>query len=211
MVRERKAAAGCLLRTLSILVLAVLVAGAAVTFWVGSPPEVIVKPGARGIGRRTPVAVRIADTGRLERLRVELVQNADVTPLAERTFEPRPAWAFWKRATPEEIQVEGGRDTVKGLRTGQATVRAVAEPAGTWLRHPAPVTVQVELPVRLAPPALGLVSTQHYVAQGGCEAVVYRVGESSIRDGVRSGDWWFPGFPMPGPDRQLRFALFAVP
>ena len=210
MVRERKAA-GCLLRTLSILVLAALVVGAAVTFWVGSPPEVTLQPGAKGIGRRTPVRVRIADTGRLEKLRLELVQNADVTPLAERQFEPRPAWAFWKAAAPAEMTVEVGRDTVKGLRAGKATVRAVAEPAGTWLRRPAPVTAQVELPVRLAPPTLGLVSTQHYVAQGGCEAVVYRVGESAVRDGVRSGDWWFPGFSLPGPDRQLRFALFAVP
>jgi murein DD-endopeptidase MepM/ murein hydrolase activator NlpD len=210
MVRERKAA-GCLLRTLLLAVLVALVAGAVVTFWIGSPPEIALQPGAKGIGRRTPVRVRIADTGRVEKLRVELVQNADVTPLAERTFETRPAWAFWSKARPQDVTVEVGRDTVKGLRTGKATVRAVADPAGSWLRRPAPVTVQVELPVRLAPPTLGLVSTQHYVAQGGCEAVVYRVGESSIRDGVRSGPWWFPGFPMPGPDRQLRFALFAVP
>jgi murein DD-endopeptidase MepM/ murein hydrolase activator NlpD len=49
------------------------------------------------------------------------------------------------------------------------------------------------------------------VAQGGCEVVVYRVGESAVQDGVRSGSWWFPGFPMPGPDKQLRFAFYAVP
>jgi murein DD-endopeptidase MepM/ murein hydrolase activator NlpD len=210
MVRERKAA-GCLLRTLLLLVLLALVVGAVVTFWVGSPPRLAVEPGMKGIGRRTPITVRIADTGRVENVRLELVQGADVTPLAERTFEPRSAWAFWKPAQPAEIKAEVGRDTVKGLRTGTAIVRAVADPAGTWLRRPAPVTAQVELPVRLAPPTLGLVSAQHYVAQGGCEAVVYRVGEGAVRDGVRSGDWWFPGFPMPGPDKQLRFALFAVP
>jgi murein DD-endopeptidase MepM/ murein hydrolase activator NlpD len=51
----------------------------------------------------------------------------------------------------------------------------------------------------------------HYAAQGGCEAVVYRVGEGAVRDGVQSGAWWFPGYPVPGPDRGQRFALFAIP
>ena len=32
-----------------------------------------------------------------------------------------------------------------------------------------------------------------------------------MRDGVQAGSWWFPGFPMPGGDKQQRFALFAVP
>src|SRR4029453_4540125 len=27
----------------------------------------------------------------------------------------------------------------------------------------------------------------------------------------RSFGWWFPSFPMPGPDQQLPFAFFAVP
>jgi hypothetical protein len=40
---------------------------------------------------------------------------------------------------------------------------------------------------------------------------VYRVGESAVRDGVRAGSWWFPGFPLPGGGNQDRFAFFAVP
>ena len=41
--------------------------------------------------------------------------------------------------------------------------------------------------------------------------VTYRVGESAVRDGVRAGSWWFPGYPLPGGGKQDRFALFAVP
>jgi murein DD-endopeptidase MepM/ murein hydrolase activator NlpD len=58
---------------------------------------------------------------------------------------------------------------------------------------------------------LHITSIQTYLAQGGCEAVVYRVGESAVRDGVQAGDWWFPGYPMPGSGKQDRFALFAGP
>src|SRR5436305_2972497 len=211
MVRERKAAAGCLVRVVLAAVLLALVVAVITTFWVGSAPDVTVRPGAKGIGRRTPIAVHLDDTGRVEKVRVELAQGQDVTPIAEKDFASHPAWAFWKGRTPADLHVEVGRDTVKGLRAGEATVRVTADRAGSWLRRPAPVVTEVKLPVRLAPPTLGPVSAQHDVAQGGCEVVVYRVGESAIKDGVRSGDWWFPGFPMPGPDKQLRFALYAVP
>ena len=37
------------------------------------------------------------------------------------------------------------------------------------------------------------------------------MGESAVRDGVRAGAWWFPGFPLPGGGKQDRFAFFAVP
>jgi murein DD-endopeptidase MepM/ murein hydrolase activator NlpD len=211
MVRERKAAAaGCLVRGVLAAAFLVLLVAFVLTFWVGSAPEMTVKPGAKGIGRRTPIAIHLDDTGRVEKLRVELVQGQDVTPVAEKDFATHPAWASWGKR-PEDVTVEVGRDTVKGLRAGEATVRVTAERAGSWLRRPAPVVAEVKLPVRLAPPTLGPVSTQHYVAQGGCEVVVYRVGESAVKDGVRSGSWWFPGFPMPGPDKQLRFAFYAVP
>jgi murein DD-endopeptidase MepM/ murein hydrolase activator NlpD len=67
------------------------------------------------------------------------------------------------------------------------------------------------MPVKYVPPTLQVMSSQTYVAQGGCEAVTYRVGESAVRDGVRAGSWWFPGYPIPGGGKQDRFALFAAP
>jgi murein DD-endopeptidase MepM/ murein hydrolase activator NlpD len=65
--------------------------------------------------------------------------------------------------------------------------------------------------VRLTPPQLAVLSTQHYVAQGGAEVVVYRVGEGSVRDGVEAGGRFFPGYDLPGGRAGDRFALFAVP
>lgn len=211
MVQERNRG-GCFVRVLLAAALIVVVVAVVTTFWVGGPPTLTLQPSAKGIGRRTPVTVRVDDTGRVEKLKVELVQGTDVTPVGEKSFATHPAWAFWKQAAPGELTVDVGRDAVKGLRSGEATVRATAERAGSWLRRPEPAVAEVKLPVRLAPPALSLVSTQHYVAQGGCEVVVYRVGESAVRDGVRSGSWFFPGFPLPGSaDPRERFAFYAVP
>ena len=104
-----------------------------------------------------------------------------------------------------------GSETVKGLVEGPAVVRVVADRAGTWLRSPAPVVEELALEVTLRPPTLQVHSSFTYVSQGGCEAVVYSVGESSVADGVRAGDWWFPGYPLPGADSGRRFALFSAP
>jgi murein DD-endopeptidase MepM/ murein hydrolase activator NlpD len=94
---------------------------------------------------------------------------------------------------------------------GEAVVRVVADRAGTWLRRPGPAVSELRLPVRLVPPTLAAVSSQHYVAQGGSGVVVYQVGATAVRDGVRAGSWFFPGSPLPGGGKEDRLAVFGVP
>ena len=208
-MRDRKAPAGCL-RALLVLVALAVVALLFPVFYSGATPKVHVEPKLKGIGRRTPIAVKIESPQRVSKVKVEVVQGMDVKPVKEESFAPRSVWAF-ASAPPIDLTVDVGRETVQGLRTGEATVRVTAERAGSLLRQPDPVVAEVKLPVRLAPPSLQIQSTFHYVNQGGCEAVVYRVSEGAVGDGVQSGAWFFPGFPLPGPDQQRRFALFAVP
>jgi murein DD-endopeptidase MepM/ murein hydrolase activator NlpD len=210
--RDNRKAAGCFLRVLLVLVLAFIAVGAFAGFYSGAAPKVTVKPAFPGIGRRTPIQIRIEDPQRVEKVRVEVVQNAEARAVMTKTFEPQPAWKMWGSPPPVTLAVEVGRETVQGLRAGEATIRVTAERAGSLFRRPDPVVAEVKLPVRLAPPALQVTSSFHYVNQGGAEAVVYRVGEGAVKDGVQAGDWWFPSFPLPGNnDKQMRFALFAVP
>jgi peptidase M23-like protein len=200
-------------RLLAIVVLLVVVAAAFAALRVGAAPRVEIAPELPGIGRRTPVVVRVAAGGRgLESVAVALVQGEKTHPLAEKRYTPRPFWAFWgPRTTQDEIRVEVGRETIEGLQAGEASIRVTASRAATPLRRPDPVVVEKTLPVRLQPPSLQVVSQQTYAAQGGSEAVVYRVGESAARDGVRVGELWFPGHRLPGGGVGDRFALFAVP
>lgn len=195
-----------------ILVLAVVAAGAA-SFRTGPVPTVAIEPGLPGIGRRTPVQVTVRAAGRgLSFVRVELLQQGRTTTLARRRHAPRQAWAFWgPRATEERLDLEVGRETVKDLRPGEATIRVVAGRAGTWLLHPDPVVAEKTLPVRLVPPALSVLSSQNYVAQGGAGVVVYRVGDRAVRHGVTVGDLFFPGAPLPERGPGEAFCLYAVP
>ena len=56
-----------------------------------------------------------------------------------------------------------------------------------------------------------MLTTQHYVNQGGCDLVVYRVTPAGAESGVQAGESWFKGFPLPGArDPAVRFAIFAL-
>jgi murein DD-endopeptidase MepM/ murein hydrolase activator NlpD len=204
-------AGGAVVRLL--LVMGILVVGGLVVavFWLGPAPHVDLKSSSPGIGRRTSVTVQVSDVSRLEHLRVELIQGTDTHPVLDQPYVARSVFVFWRRAEPLVQTVEVGRDAVSGLHSGDAVVRVTAERAGSLLRRVEPVVAELKMPVRLAPPVLTVVSGFHYVAQGGCEAVVYHVGDSSVRDGVQSGDWWFPGYPLPGSPGGTKFAFFAVP
>jgi murein DD-endopeptidase MepM/ murein hydrolase activator NlpD len=203
--------------TLRVLLLAVLVAGlgaaALVSLRVTPEPVVTLEPEAKALGRSSPVHVVAEASGRgLTGLRLELVQGDKVQVLAEKRYRARAPWAFWGPRTERgELRTDAGSQKVPSLKAGEATLRAVADRAGTWLRRPEPVVKEMKQPVRLLPPTLALLSAQHYVTQGGSEAVVYRVGPTSVRDGVEAGEWFFPGHPLPGGGQEDRFAFFAVP
>ncbi len=206
------------MKTLLKLVLLLLVVLAVpafllLTFRVGAAPTVSLRPAAKAIGARGTVTVKASSPGRgLAGLRVEVEQKGRTTVVARADSRPLPAWRFsGPRRETLQLQAEVGRTAVSDLQEGEMVVRAVAERAPTWLRHPAPVVAELKLPVHLRPPALSLLSTQHYVAQGGAGVVVYRVSDSATRDGVRAGSWFFPGAPLPGASSGERFALFGVP
>lgn len=229
LVREtgygRRKGAGRGLRLMLIALGALLLAFAALaTFRTGAPVTIEIEPALPGIGPATPVTARVATTGRgLAGVRLELVQGETRRVLAERRHVPRRPWELWgERRTEDELTVEVGSRTVDGLAVGEATVRAVAERAGTWLRGPDPSVAEVTLPVRLAPPSLSVLSGQHNVQQGGSGLIVYRAGGGTVKSGVEAGEEWFPGFPLPGTaggdggggadgGGGERFALFALP
>jgi murein DD-endopeptidase MepM/ murein hydrolase activator NlpD len=202
-----------------VLVLGLLIALAALgflalaAFRAGGAPEVSVESDRPAIGRRTRVTVKAAEPGRgLASLEVELVQGTRRETLAERHYAPRSPWAFWgPRTTRDELAVEVGRDVQPALAAGEATIHVTAGRARSWLRTPEPVVRELTLPVRLTPPALSVLSIQNYAAQGGSGVVLYRVGETSARDGVKAGDWWSPGTALAGGGPRDRFALYAVP
>src|SRR5438093_1049445 len=173
-----------------IIVLALLGLLGVLAFRAGPAPVVKITSNHSAIGKRTTIKASIAEPVRgLSQVKVELIQGDRTRLLSEKSYAYRPALSLSGTATPrDEITVDVGRDTLAELKPGDATVRVTANRVGSWLRHPDAVVEQISLPVRLSPPPLQITSTQVYVAQGGCEVVVYRVGGTCVKDGVRAGD-----------------------
>ncbi len=191
----------------------VVVAGLVVTLRAGAVPVLEIRPAVPAIGARTPVVVTASSPGRgLTGLRLELVQGDLTHVVEERSYRPLPVWAFaGERTQRDEIDTVVGHEGLTGLREGEAVLRATATRPGTWLHHPDPTVLEVRLPVRLYPPELSVLSTHNYVTQGGAGVVVYRVGETAVRDGVQAGERFFPGAALPGGGPGDRFCLFGVP
>ncbi|HZR02023.1 MAG TPA: M23 family metallopeptidase [Burkholderiales bacterium] len=197
-----------------LLILVAVLAGAGLLLTrTGPAPAITIEPAAKVIGRKTPVTIRITEPERgIGPVHVELLQGDVVQRLAESNNAMPSMWALWRKGkTAEEIRVDVGKDAVKDLKAGSAIIRVTAERVPALLRRPGPVVTQVELPVRLVPPTVQVLSTFTYVSQGGAEAVVYRTGDTATRDGVRAGTRFFPGYPLPGGGPHDRFALFSVP
>lgn len=212
---DRRPSGGRMLpRVLLVLILlAGLVLAVRGALRAGGTPAITIKTDAKAIGAKTPVTVEVQESTRgLTGVKIEFIQGERKDTLLDKSYMPQPAWSFWGPKTDRDsVRFDVGRDVQKNLKQGPATIRVTATRAGSWLRHPEPVSQEITLPVRLTPPSLTVVSTFTYVSQGGCEAVVYRVGDTATRDGVEAGAWFFPGFPLPGGGKSDRFALFAVP
>ena len=199
---------------LVLIILAAVALAALGAFRVGPAPVVTIEPGAKAIGRATPVTVTVAEPKRgLGDIKVELLQGELVAVVAESRHQPSLAWKIWEKGdTPDEtFDLRVGKDSIKELKQGKAVIRVTTERVGAWLRSPGATIVDFEMPVLLTPPTVQVLSNFTYVSQGGVEAVVYRVGETAVENGVRAGRWLFPGYPLPGGGSQDRFALFAVP
>ncbi|MFN7940900.1 MAG: M23 family metallopeptidase [Thermoanaerobaculia bacterium] len=197
--------------------LLLLALGLAIGGWgawnAGPAPAIEILPKLPGIGRATAIEVAVAEPSRgLTSVKIELVQGEQRALLAEQSFRPRgPLDLFGARTERESFAVVAGKDSQAWLAPGEATVVVTAARAPGWLRAGEPAIAETRLPVRLSPPTLAVLSSQTYVAPGGAETVVYRVGPGSARDGVAVGDLFFPGHPLPGGTAGERFALFALP
>jgi murein DD-endopeptidase MepM/ murein hydrolase activator NlpD len=157
------------------------------------------------------LVVEVSDEGSgLRSVSVQIVSSGEARTVAE-SHHPG---SFMTGGQEESERIEIPLDVSKlDLSDGTATLLVVARDwslrdglDGNRSEQSATVVVDTE------PPGLDVHSGLTYVERGGAGAVVYRVGEPTARDGVRVGDSFFAGHPLPGNDDPLmRVAIFAIP
>jgi len=157
------------------------------------------------VGRNAVLSLDAHDPTGLRALKVTIRQADQELTIVDETYRPpRPqAHVEWRPAKQARFP----------LREGPGLLRVEARNA-SWghFFQGKTQTLEKEFTARLTPPRVEVLTTQHYVNQGGCDMVVYRVTPPGAESGVQAGESWFKGFPMPGArDAAVRFAIFAYP
>jgi murein DD-endopeptidase MepM/ murein hydrolase activator NlpD len=206
-----RARGGRRLTTLPIIILLVLAAMAAGALYVAArmlmaPRPVIALAGPfEVVGRGATLAIDARDASGLRSFKVTVRQGDQEQTIIDDTYQPprREVHREWRPA----------KETRFRLKEGPGLVRVEARNAswGSFFRGKT-TRLEKAFTARLKPPRIEVLTTQHYVNQGGCDMVVYRVTPPDAESGVQAGDAYFKGFPMPGAaDPSLRFAIFAYP
>jgi murein DD-endopeptidase MepM/ murein hydrolase activator NlpD len=184
---------------------------------VGNPAPVIQFTGhLKGIGAHTPIQLEVRDNRyAIKKVQIELRQDGHSypVPFMETAFgEPPPAWKFWASAQENSwsIMAHVGRHEIPELKEGRATlvVTATNNAWGRFFRG-GQAEAMLELPVRFTPPQIEVLSSKHYVNQGGAELVVFKVSPGAVESGVQVGQSFFPSWPVKESLPDTRLCLFA--
>ncbi len=178
----------------------------------GSPPKVVAENEIvlGPAGHQLSLEFEDLDSG-LRSLQVRLLDQAGSRTLAEKTYpgDWLSGGSLEMRSGRFEIALD---PAVLRVPDGTATLMISARD-WSWRDGFAGNRTELSIPVRIdtRPPRVELISGLTYMQQGGAAAAVYRLGESTARDGIRVGDAFFPGFPHPNGTENVRVALFAIP
>jgi hypothetical protein len=178
-------------------------------------PAIVLPKPPRGLGVKTELLIEAKDSKHnLKSVAVEVLQNGQVLHQSTLVIAERPHhwWKFWGSGPVSATSWTAlvGREVVPGLKEGHAIVRvsALNDSWGRFFRGGRSETV-LDLPVRFIPPQVGVLTSQHYINQGGCDMVVFTVSPGTTDSGVQVGPYFFPSFPVKAALPQTRLCIFA--
>ena len=206
--RARVASRLSLISTAVMIVLALAAAGAIfVGFRVLFAPRPQISLGSPFdlVGRNRPLVVDVKDRAGLKSLRASVTQGDKEQVILEETYDPprNEVQIKWSPAQDPKVRLKDGPGTLK------VTARNVSW-GGFFKGRES--TLTKNFTARLVPPRIEVLTRQHYVNQGGCDMIVYKLTPAEAESGVVVGPAFFKGFPLPGAaDPAVRFAIFALP
>ncbi len=178
-------------------------------------PTIVLEKAPKGLGQKTELVVKVTDPKHnLKTLKLEVEQNGQVIHQSNMVISDRPHrwWKFWSSSpvSAANWKVLVGREVVPEMKEGRATVRITAL-NDSWGRlfRGGRSEFDLDLPVRFAPPQVDVMTTQHYINQGGCDMAVFKVSPGTTESGVQVGNNFFPSFPVKPSDQLTRLCLFA--
>ena len=179
----------------------------------GQGPVVEMDREVKAMGRKPSLQLSVQDPGSgLKRISVTLKQKDQAVTLVDEQYPGPALMSFWETGDKDKKSFDLGKEIVQKLKIqeGPATLEIAAADYSlrNFLRGNKTDLVH-HFVFDIYPPKLEVLSGQHYINQGGSECVVYRVSPDTEVSGVQAGTNFFPGYPVSGQDKDVRFALFA--
>ena len=209
------------MRKLVVVVVLLLFAAGGVFLYAGRlpGPSIAITSPTAFVGASTPLDILVDAAGSpVSSVDVVFEQGGTSTPIVSSTAGQVDRHVSDDGPGRARVTHLVGRENVPGLKSGPARLVVTASrPVLFGLRQVVSSTSQ-DVTVRLEPPTVAILSTHHYINQGGAEMVVYRVSPADVASGVRVGNYEYPGYPGTGvsaegvsiTDPSIRVAFFAV-
>ncbi|MDA2927043.1 M23 family metallopeptidase [Acidobacteria bacterium AH-259-G07] len=178
--------------------------------WDSSPPTLYWREAPSTVGRDTKIIVEIQDEGNgLQSIEVVLARSGSGRVLLSETYGA--PWPWQKGVSQRSIalspEVSFGEDQ---LSEGEFWLEVNLQDQPNFWLWAREVSERRSFKLDLTPPQIEVRSGQHYIRQGGSEAIVYRVSQDTVASGVQVGEHVFAGYPLPESDKGTYVCLFAL-
>jgi len=178
--------------------------------WDGTGPSINWNPPA-AVGKAAKIDIGVNDQGRgLRLVQVSVKQGSLQKVIVDKQY-PAVLWP-WEKGQEKDLFTIAMEELLKdpGVKQGQLEIQITAVDQANlfFFDHTTVATKTLKFDTR--PPQVAALSQQHYIRQGGSEAILYRVSEDATQSGVRVGDNVFMGYPVPEQGADVRICIFAL-
>ncbi len=163
----------------------------------GTPPQLKRAWVPEVLGRKAEISLELADTrSGLRSVRVYLVQKRHAVLLFQKDFPVDPVWGSQVKDQTFQIRFAPLK---QGFKDGEAEIVLEARDASWRNRlHGNVFRAKKKVILDLTSPRVVVLSPLHYLMPGGSNLVIYRISETTKRQGVQLNNLFFQGYPLKG-------------
>ena len=174
----------------------------------GGAPAIDAQNFPPAVGIRRQISITVRQSMGIRSIKASYEQNGKQFPVADKEYGGRSWFFAGKDPKSVTLALGIGRRDVPGLVDGPA--KFVLEATDANLRG-STAHFEQAITVSSVPPQVAVLSSQHYIVQGGAEMVVYSVSKTASRSGVEMAGHFFPGYPLPNAKPGILFSFYAFP
>ncbi len=178
--------------------------------WDSSPPTIHWLEAPSTVGKDSPISLEVQDEGRgIRLLEVAWFRSGDRHVVVSETYQS--PWSWEQGMTQRSLNFSVGTSLPESsISEGAFTLEVrVRDQSDLWFWENE-IFEERSFDLDLTPPQIQVLSAQHYIRQGGAEAILYKVSDDTVASGIQVGEHIFKGYPLPERGEGTHVCLFAL-